>query len=262
MARAAGHQPRTSPARSTRKRCAAGPCRPTTSGTRPSSAGRTPPPSLRPAQVHVRPVAQRLDVQLRIGEPPANAANATVASSRASGAPRQKCAPAANDRCLRASRVMSKRSGLGEHGGIAVGGGEQHQQHAVGRHRDVADGSRLRHHPGGQLHRRVVAQHLLDRAVDQAGSARSAASWSGCAAARARRWRSGSPSSRGRPPAAAMQVATSSPSLSWSPSSSTCTSLVSRSSPGDRRRSAIRSVKYVVELVTGRAPRPRPRPGP
>ena len=82
---------------------------------------------------------------------------------------------------------------------VVVRGGEPGQRERARRDRHVVDREVARGHPAGELHRRVVAEQLLHRVlVERRRRPGAGRPGRGCAAARACRCRSGSPSSRGR----------------------------------------------------------------
>ena len=98
-----------------------------------------------------------------------------------SGAPRQKWMPCPNARWRASARSMSSASGSRVAVVVAVRRREVDDHLRAGRDRDAAELDRLDRVAERRVRdRRVVAEELLDRGRDPAGSARRRASWSGC----------------------------------------------------------------------------------
>ena len=98
----------------------------------------------------------------------------------ARAAPRQKCGPRPKARWSASGAADVEAVGIGETRRIAIGGAEQAQHDAAAAQRTAAKIDVVGQHDAvGGLHRAVVAQELLDRAADQAGSSCRRRRWSG-----------------------------------------------------------------------------------
>ena len=97
-----------------------------------------------------------------------NVRNPTSPSARARAAPRQKCRPPENARCLPALSRRRRTVRIGEHGGVAVGPGEVEDDELALRSgaRDLGVDQR---DPRSQLHGRLQPQDLLDGVGPQLG---------------------------------------------------------------------------------------------
>ena len=137
---------------------------------------------------------------------------------------------------------------------------KQHHGVALGELWIAADRHVVGGDPADQLHRRVVAQRLLDDGRSAAADRRPAPpTAAGAAASPGSRWRSGSPSSRGRRSAAGCRSRRSPRAVSWSPSSSAAINAEIRSSRGADRR-VVDEVAQVPAQPHARPPCARSKP--